>query len=59
MVEILEEQCPHCRNFVDVLVSKSIEDERVKIKVNLEQQDPNRWEGRTLMKQFLKEKGLY
>ena len=59
MVEILEEQCPHCRNFVDVVVHKSFQDEALKLKIALEHQDPNRWEGRALMKQFLKEKGLY
>lgn len=58
-MEVIEEQCPHCKNFIDILVYKSFVEEELKIKLTLEYQDPKRWEGRALMKQFLKEKGLY
>ena len=59
MTELQEHKCPNCNNFMDVLIDKAVKDDQLKVRLTLEPQDANRWEGRVLMKQLLKEKGLY
>lgn len=55
-MKVKEETCPHCGNFIDIVLDSSLEDNQLKVRVDVEPTNISKWPP---IKQFLYEKGLY
>ena len=56
-MEVKEETCPHCGNFIDIGVDTSLDEfNKLKVRLTIDPTDISKWSS---IKQFLYEKGLY